>query len=67
MHGRRIGLFAGERVLRTCTECHNAHRPQILPDRPNPPPQVRANLRGFMAKPETHPPVWERFSRGESP
>ena len=67
VHGRRIGLFAGERVLRTCTECHNAHRPQILPDKPNPPPQVRANLSAFTARPEAHPPVWKRFSRGESP
>ena len=67
VHGRRVGLFSGERVLRTCTECHNAHQPQIKPLKPNAPPQYRANLSAFKPKPVQHPPIWERLSEGESP
>jgi hypothetical protein len=62
VHGLRIGLFAGSRVLRTCTECHDAHRPQIQPDAPSPPPQARENLRAFLPKPRRHGRVWERFA-----
>lgn len=44
IHGKRIGFWAGERVLRTCTECHNAHIPakeQYAADPPPKPPKAR--------------------------
>jgi hypothetical protein len=67
VHGRRVGLWSGERVLRTCTECHNAHEPRIKPLKPNAPPRYRANLSAFAPKPVQHRPVWERLSEGKAP
>jgi len=67
VHGKRVGLFSGERVLRTCTECHNAHQPRIKPLKPNAPPRYRANLTAFKPKPVQHPSVWQRFSEGKTP
>ncbi len=47
VHGLRIGMWQGSRVLRTCTECHDAHRPQITLEIPVPAPEVRENLQPF--------------------
>lgn len=47
VHGLRIGMWQGTRVLRTCTECHDAHRPQIALETPVPAPVVRENLQRF--------------------
>jgi hypothetical protein len=67
VHGRRIGFHTGPRVLRTCTECHNAHQPQILAEKPDAPPRFRENLKAF-APPDIHRvPVWERFGKGNAP
>ncbi|MEE8394957.1 MAG: hypothetical protein V3S29_02810 [bacterium] len=46
VHGKRIGFWAGVRVIRTCTECHNAHKPAVGPYEPDGPPSA----------PEGHPP-----------
>lgn len=46
VHGKRIGFWAGPRVIRTCTECHNAHRPATGPYEADGPPSA----------PEGHPP-----------
>jgi hypothetical protein len=47
VHGLRIGMWQGTRVLRTCTECHDAHRPQTVLETPVPAPVNRANLQQF--------------------
>ena len=47
IHGLRIGMWQGTRVLRTCTECHDAHRPQIALETPVPAPVNRENLQRF--------------------
>lgn len=47
VHGLRVGMWQGTRVLRTCTECHDAHRPQIALETPVPAPEVRENLQRF--------------------
>lgn len=65
VHGLRIGLWKGPRVLRTCTECHNAHTPQIQPETPVPPPTVRENLRQFSKPTVVHQKVWERLTTDE--
>jgi len=67
VHGRRIGFHSGPRVLRTCTECHDAHQPQIAAIAPDPPPEFRENLRAFAPMPKHRPPVWERFGKGTAP
>jgi len=38
-HGKRIGNWAGTRVILVCVECHNPHSPSIKPHRPDPPPE----------------------------
>lgn len=38
-HGKRIGTWNGDRIILTCTECHNPHSPSIKPKRPDPPPE----------------------------
>ena len=50
-HGKRIGMWQGPRVLRTCPECHNAHAPAIQPFAPVALPVLRAGL----LRPERHP------------
>lgn len=40
----QIGRWQGERVLLSCTECHDAHSPSFKPVEPSPPPRVRAGL-----------------------
>lgn len=47
IHGLRIGMWQGTRVLRTCTECHDAHQPQIALETPVPAPVNRENLERF--------------------
>ena len=58
-HGKRVGLWRGTRVLYTCTECHNAHTPQIALEEAVPPPGVRKNLAGFTQPAASHPRMWE--------
>ncbi len=58
-NGKRVGLWKGTRVIYTCTECHNAHTPQIAREEAVPPPAVRENLAGFTQPPAPHPRMWE--------
>lgn len=57
-HGKRIGFWKGERVLRTCTECHNAHSPAFEPIKPAPPPLVRTGLVREEGTKEAHYNGW---------
>jgi formate-dependent nitrite reductase cytochrome c552 subunit len=43
-HGKRAANWSGERRLYSCVECHDPHRPSILPRAPKPPPPIRAGL-----------------------
>ena len=43
-HGKRVANWSGERRLYSCVQCHDPHRPSILPRAPKPPPPVRAGL-----------------------
>lgn len=58
-HGKRIGNWRGERVLFSCTECHNPHNPAIAPSPPNPPPKVRAGLDWIPSKHHKQAQIWE--------
>lgn len=64
-HGKRIGLWNGVRVLRTCTECHDAHTPQIPLEEPVGPPQVRENLQQFVNAAPAPKKMWERLAPGQ--
>jgi len=43
-HGKRVADWRGERVLWSCTHCHDPHDPGIAPRAPEPPPPVRHGL-----------------------
>ena len=47
-HGKRAANWSGERRLYSCVECHNPHRPSILPRAPKRPPPVRIGLDPMM-------------------
>lgn len=44
-HGKRVGNWRGERVIYSCTACHDPHSPSLKPRAPSPPPPVRAGLK----------------------
>jgi len=39
-HGKRLNYWAGKRVIKNCTSCHNAHHPAIDPRLPVMFPQI---------------------------
>jgi len=43
-HGKRLHNWQGERVIYSCTFCHDPHDPTLKPRAPSPPPPVRAGL-----------------------
>ncbi|MDH3694927.1 MAG: cytochrome C [Gammaproteobacteria bacterium] len=43
-HGKRLSNWQGERVIYTCTYCHDPHEPAIEPREPKPAPSIRAGL-----------------------
>lgn len=43
-HGKRAANWRGERRIYSCVQCHNPHRPSILPRAPRLPPPIRAGL-----------------------
>ncbi len=59
-HGKRATNWQGERVIYSCTHCHDAHDPAIKPRKPKPPPNVRIGL--DREEGQRHPPtrMWER-------
>jgi hypothetical protein len=65
-HGKRVANWRGERQLYSCVECHNPHRPSILPRAPKPPPPIRAGLESMVPVEEDddrnlHRPKWEQI------
>ena len=59
-HGRRVGSWQGDRTVTPCTQCHDAHRPAILPAKPYAPPQPRRGLSRPTDSPHSRPLPWER-------
>jgi len=43
-HGKRVANWRGERVIYSCTFCHDPHSPGLKPRAPSRPPPVRAGL-----------------------
>lgn len=61
-HGKREANWQGERRVYSCTHCHNAHDPVIVPRKAMAPPGPRAGLQ--LPEKEPHEPVkvWDRHS-----
>ncbi|MCP5420591.1 MAG: cytochrome C [Gammaproteobacteria bacterium] len=63
-HGKRVGLWQGEREILDCVRCHNPHQPAIQPRKPQPPPAVRSGLERPAGRPEPVVPIWEQAVDG---
>ena len=59
-HGKRIETWEGERVIASCTQCHDPHSPTIKPRAPQAPPPVRLDLSRPQLDEHGAVPVWER-------
>ena len=57
-HGKRLANWRGERVIFSCVECHNPHRPSIAPRPPEPPPPIRAGLEPMRVEAATPVLPW---------
>jgi hypothetical protein len=58
-HGKRVSGWQGERVILTCTQCHDPHVPAMKPRKPRPPPPVRVGLERQEHHPPETPQAWE--------
>jgi hypothetical protein len=68
-HGKRVSNWQGERLVYSCTHCHDPHDPTLKPRAPNKAPAVRAGLER-MDRPESEGSrVWERLleTKGGTP
>lgn len=45
VHGKRTGMWNGEKEYLLCVQCHNQHSPHFKPLRPEPPPVRPDNIR----------------------
>jgi hypothetical protein len=59
-HGKRVSNWQGERVIYSCTQCHDPHSPAIKPRAPKPLPPVRKGLERPELVHDAHGPAWER-------
>lgn len=62
-HGKRQTDWKAERVIYSCTHCHDAHDPVIAPREPQPRPGVRSGLELKLPEGHEKTPVWERRKR----
>lgn len=61
-HGKRLTNWQGERVIYTCTQCHDPHDPAIKARAPQPPPPVRKGLEHSTRSHEEDQSLWERLN-----
>jgi hypothetical protein len=61
-HGKRDSNWLGDRVLYSCTHCHDPHSPVLKPREPNKLPPVRAGLAPMQGTAEPALRVWERHA-----
>ncbi len=50
LHGKRTGLWNGEKEYRLCVNCHNPHHPKFAKKKPLPPPLKPLNTKGAKTK-----------------
>ncbi|MDH3588075.1 MAG: cytochrome C [Gammaproteobacteria bacterium] len=64
-HGKRQTDWKGERVIYSCTNCHDAHNPVIAPRKPMQAPGVRTGLERALPDVHDRVEVWERHTEDE--
>ena len=61
-HGKRVYNWQGERMIYSCTHCHDPHDPVTKPREPSKAPPVRAGLQPMEHSDRDVPRVWERHA-----
>ena len=61
-HGKRAYNWQGERMIYSCTHCHDPHDPVTKPREPHKVPPVRAGLQRMPAADRDLRKVWERHA-----
>lgn len=65
-HGKRAGNWTGERLIYSCTHCHDPHDPVLKPQQARKVPPVRAGLQP-MQRPNHKPGnLWDRQPMGKA-
>lgn len=59
-HGKRLERWQGERVIASCTDCHDPHAPALEPREPCCLPKPRSGLERMPSVPDHHKAPWER-------
>jgi uncharacterized CHY-type Zn-finger protein len=60
-HGKRLQSWQGDRILYSCTHCHDPHSPSIKPRKPAPPPPVRAGLEAMPDADRNVKGLWQKL------
>ena len=61
-HGKRVYNWQGERMIYSCTHCHDPHDPATKPREPSKAPPVRAGLERMKPGEREAQRVWERHA-----
>jgi hypothetical protein len=61
-HGKRVYNWQGERMIYSCTHCHDPHDPATKPREPSKVPPVRAGLQRMAPRDHDAQRVWERHA-----
>jgi hypothetical protein len=61
-HGKRVENWQGERMIYSCTHCHDPHDPAVKPRAPNKVPPVRVGLEPMKSAERESQRVWERHA-----
>lgn len=61
-HGKRVYNWQGERMIYSCTHCHDPHDPAVKPREPSKVPPVRAGLQRMPPPDRETQRVWERHA-----
>ena len=59
-HGKRVGNWQGDRVIYSCTHCHDPHDPVTKPREASKAPPVRAGLQPMGRTEHDRRKVWQR-------
>ncbi|HQR54084.1 MAG TPA: cytochrome C [Burkholderiales bacterium] len=61
-HGKRVYNWQGERMIYSCTHCHDPHDPTLKPRAPSKTPPVRVGLERMKPAERESQKVWERHA-----
>lgn len=65
-HGKRVSNWKGDRLIYSCTHCHDPHDPATKPRQASKVPPVRAGLQRMQRADQETSKVWERHQIGKA-